>query len=96
MNGSGDKYEVICDFTDSLNSPKWEVRVAKKPKGKRKFTFIGSSDEDLRYKVPFGQREAYRYREYAKEIPWTWVEEVMDEMVAKIRELGNKIKPEIN
>lgn len=92
-NGKGDKYEVICDFTDSLNSPKWTVRVAKKPKGKRKFTFIGSSDETLRFKVPYGEYDAYRYKEYAKEIPWSWVDEVMDELVAKIREFGNAIKP---
>ena len=93
-NGFGDKFEVTCDFTDSLHHPLWKVYVAKKTKGKRKFVALGSTDEQLRYKnIPFEERDKFRYREYLKEIPWSWVEMVMDDVVAEIRKLGNEIYP---
>ncbi len=92
---NGDRYEVNCDFTDSLNSPIWNVTVFKCPKGKRKFVNI-SNVSDYRYDgLSLDEKKTKRIREYQKEIPWSWVEEVMDEMAAKIRELGNALKPKI-
>lgn len=92
-NGRGDKYEVTCDYTDSLSFRKWSVYVAKKPKGKRKFVPLVDVQSWSYTKIPHEERAAYRYREYLKEIPWSWVEMTMDDVCAEIRKLGNELYP---
>lgn len=93
-NGRGDKYEVCCEFYDSTSSSRWRMWVFVKPKGKRKFVALGSSDNELRIKrVPYEDYEKYRIREYLKEIPWSWVEMVMDDICVEIRKLGSELYP---
>lgn len=93
-NGRGDKYEVTCDYTDSLSFREWSVYVAKKPRGKRKFVAMWSSDDALRSKGVLRENYGkYRVREYLNEIPWSWIEMVMDDVCAEIRKLGTALYP---
>lgn len=94
-NGSGDKFNVMCEFNSSVfgGGGRWDVRVWKKPKGKRKFIAIVDEDSWAYRKLEPEDREKYRLREYLKEIPWTWIEMAMDDVCAEIRELGNEIYP---
>lgn len=96
-NGRGDKFEVNCRLSvDSCGDKcRWQITVFKKPKGKRKFVPIPkTSDDELRNNgIPFDERENYRYLEYLKEIPWSWVIMVQDELIAKIKESANSIYP---
>lgn len=88
---TGDRYQVTCDYYDSLGSKKWTVRVDKCPKGKRKFLPLVNEDSwGFRNAT---DRDAYRYREYIKEIPWAWVEKVMDDVLAEIKNLTYDIYP---
>ena len=86
-NAHGDIYEVTCEFYDSYGTRGWTVRVSKKPKGKRKFIPLVDDDSWELRKLEPKARDAYRYREYIKEIPWSWVESVMDDVVTEIRNL---------
>lgn len=92
-NVRGDKYEVRCEFTDSFMSPHWSIYVAKKPKGKRKFIQIVDKQSWVYTKIPPAERNEYCIREYLKEIPWSWVEMVIDDVCAEIRKLGTALYP---
>lgn len=93
-NSVGDIYEVRVFFSEYLSAAKWRVYVAKKPKGKRKFTAIGSTDDQLRSKgVPFKDYDNYRIKEYLREIPWKWIESVMRNIVAEIYNSICETKP---
>lgn len=92
-NGRGDKYEVMCDFSTSTSSVGgyWIIRVWKKPKGKRKFTSLVGEDSWAYRKTE--DKQQFKIREYLKEIPWSWVDMVMDDVCAEIRKLGNELYP---
>lgn len=87
-NGAGDFYEVTVSFDTEYSgyNVKWRVNVTKKAKGKRKSTYLGSTDDELRSKgIAFKDYGRYRIKEYLEEIPWVWIESVADDIIAKIR-----------
>lgn len=89
---TGDRYQVICEYHDSFGTGQiWTVRVNKCPKGKRKF--VPLVDEDSPGFRNATDRNAYRYREYIKEIRWEWVEKVMDDVLGEIKNLAYDIYP---